>query len=540
MTCSHCAVLCCAVLCCTVLCVQQLAVFKTLPTPVPTLFCLISGAMPKQARITGSQTRHDSLTDPPPPRSSSSVPAATHPASPQSAAQQNLSHGLSPPKLDQLSSELPLKQSVSHPPAMTHPPAVTHPPTASAQQPPANAAPPRSSLKLPSQLPPQLPSQLPSQLPPATEAPACSNDEKEVQQWHDLQKQKADALMAKVLSTRTGDRSGKDLTDEELAQFQSQLLEQAREEAKKLPDRLHPAKPPPCSRNLPPPPKQAAHHLPNPLQLELVRVDPLQPYNCREPPQRFSSLAGALQLITKGVVNPVAVHAAAALHARGATILHRRKYESLDAAVFWVVLKECRAKPTNKQYADALLKATRNKVCASTISSGAKMLSDDSAFVSALKTELSRLTEQPKRTAKEISSSPVTVSKPGPMPSSKSTKRSREDNPADLSRESAHMGPHVTSAGQEATKLSSAADEESPRPENKKMCFGVGQPSSGAVSQVGDSSKHAGDYNTICGDLANDAAIAGVPFNPTSGDYICITLHSAFAFLAFLVCSCLA
>ncbi|KAL0044076.1 hypothetical protein WJX82_007512 [Trebouxia sp. C0006] len=343
-----------------------------------------TSAMPEQARITGSQTRRDSLTDPPPPRSSSSLPASTCPASPQLAAQQNLSHGLSPPKLDQLPSELPLKQSVSHPPAMTHPPAVTHPPTASAQQPPVNAAPPRSSLKLPSQLPPQLPSQLPLQLPPATEAPDCSDDEKEVQQWHDLQKQKADALMTKILSKRTGDRSGKDLTDEELAQFQSQLLEQGCEEAKKLPDRLHPAKPPPCPTALPPPPKPAAQHLPNPLQLELVRADPLQPYICRGPPQRFSSLAQALQLITKRSVNPVVVHAAAALHARGATVLHRRKWESVDAAVFWVVLKECHAKPTNKQYADALLKVIRNKVSAPTISSGAKMLSDDSAFVSAL------------------------------------------------------------------------------------------------------------------------------------------------------------
>ena len=340
---------------------------------------------------------------------------------------------------------------------------------------------------------------------------------------------------------RTGDHSGKDLTDEELAEFQTQLLEQGREEAKKLPDRLHPAKPPPCPITLPPPPKQAAHHLPNPLQLQLVRVDPLQPYNCREPPQRFSSLAQALQLTTKLSVNPVVVHAAAALHARGAEILHRRKWESLDAAVFWVVLKECHAKPTNKQYADALLKATRNKVCASTISSGAKMLSDDSAFVSALKSELSRLTQKPKSTAKEISSSPATVSKPGPMPSSNRTKRSREDDPADLSRESAHMGPHVTSAGQEATNLSSAADVESLRPVKKKMCFGVGQPSSGAVSQVGDSSKHAGDYTTICGDLANDAAVtAGVPVNPISGDYICFTLHSSSVLLGFLLHPCLA
>ena len=188
--------------------------------------------------------------------------------------------------------------------------------------------------------------------------------------------------------------------------------------------------------------------------------------------------------------------------------------------MFWVVLKECHAKPTNKQYSDALLKATRNKVSASTVSSGAKMLSDDSAFASALKSELSRLT-QPKRPANEISSSPAMVSKPGPLPSSKRTKRSREDDPADLSRESAHMGSHVTSAGQEATNLNSAADVELPRPEKKKMCFGVGQPSSGAVSQVGDSSKHAEDFTTVGGDLANNAATtAGVPIDPTSGEYI--------------------
>jgi len=152
------------VLCYAVLCVQQLAVFKTLPTPVPTLLCLFSSAVPKQTCITGPQTGRDSLTDLPPPRTSSSVPAATLSASLHLAAQKNLSHGLSPPNLNQLPSELPLKQSMSHPsvvthpPAMTHPPAVTHPPTAGAQQLPAKAAAPRSSLKLSSQLPSQLPS----------------------------------------------------------------------------------------------------------------------------------------------------------------------------------------------------------------------------------------------------------------------------------------------------------------------------------------------------------------------------------------------
>ncbi len=486
--------------------------------------------MPKQARITGPQTAHDSLTDPPPPKSSSSVPAATLSASPHLAAQKNLSHGLSPPKLDQLPSELPLKQS------MTHPPAVTHPPTACAQELPANATAPRSSSKLPS----QLPLQLPLQLPPATEAPACSESNKEVQEWHDLHKQKADALMAQILSKRTGDCSGDHsgkgiiLTSEELAEFQTQLLEQGREEVKKLPGRLDPAKPPPCPTS-PPPPKQAAHHLPNPLQLQLLRVDPLQPYLCREPPERFSSIAQALQCITKGLVNPVAVHAAAALHARGAKILHRRKCESVDAAVLSVVLKECQAKPTNKQYSDALRAATETTVSGSTVSSGAKMLSDDSAFASALKSELSRLT-QPKRTAKDFSSSAAMISKPGPLPSSKCTKRSREDDPTDLSLESAHMGPHVTSPGQEATKVNSAADVELLRPEKKKMCFGVGQPSSGAVSQVGDSSKDVGDFTTVGGDLANNAATIGnVPFNPTSGDHIRITLNSSFIFLAFLL-----
>ncbi len=333
--------------------------------------------------------------------------------------------------------------------------------------------------------------------------------------------------MAQIVSKRTGNHSGKDLSDEELAEIQTQLLEQGREEAKKLPVRLAPAKPPPRPAS-PPPPKQAAHHLPNPLQLELLRVDPLQPHICREPPQRFSSLAQALQLITKGVVNPVAVHAAAALHARGAKVLHRRKWEAVDAAVFWVVLKECHAKPTNKQYLDALMKATRNKVSASTVTSGAKMLSDDLAFVSALKSELSKLT-QLKSPAKEISSSPAAVSKPGPMPSSKCTKRSREDDPADQRLKPVHMDPHVTAVGQEASNLSSAADEESLRPQKKKMCFGVGQPSNGAVSQVGDSSKHAGDCTTVRGDMVNDAAVtAGVPFNPTSGDRMTLIPHSYF------------
>ena len=116
--------------------------------------------------------------------------------------------------------------------------------------------------------------------------------------------------MAQLLSKRTGDRSGDhsgkgmNLTDEELAEFQTLLLEQGREEAKKLPDRLHPAKPPPRPAN-PPPPKPAAHHLPNPLNLQLLRVDPLQPYICRDPLERFSSIARALQLITKGSVNPL-------------------------------------------------------------------------------------------------------------------------------------------------------------------------------------------------------------------------------------------
>ncbi len=81
------------------------------------------------------------------------------------------------------------------------------------------------------------------------------------------------------------------------------------------------------------------------------------------------------------------------------------------------------------------------------------------------------------------------------------------------------MGPHVTSSSQEATNLNSAADAELLRPVKKKMCFGVGQPSSGQVNQVGDSSKHVRDFTTVGGDLANDAAAtAGVPFNPTSGD----------------------
>ena len=103
------------------------------------------------------------------------------------------------------------------------------------------------------------------------------------------------------------------------------------------------------------------------------------------------------------------------------------------------------------------------------------------------------------------------------------------------------MGPHVTSPGQEATNLSSAADVESPRPEKKKMCFGVGQPSSGVVNQAGDSSNRAGDFTTVGGDLANEAAVtAGVPFNPTSGDYIFVTLRSLSVFLAFLLHPCLA
>ncbi|KAL0029025.1 hypothetical protein WJX77_000145 [Trebouxia sp. C0004] len=72
-----------------------------------------NGAMPEQARMTGPQTGHDSLTHPPPLKSSSSVPASTHFASPHSASQMDLSHELSPPKLDQLPSELPLKQSMT-------------------------------------------------------------------------------------------------------------------------------------------------------------------------------------------------------------------------------------------------------------------------------------------------------------------------------------------------------------------------------------------------------------------------------------------
>lgn len=508
------------------LCKQQLAIFKILPTTVLTLFCFVSGAVSEQTCITGPQTGRDSLTDLPPPKSSSSMPAAIHSASPHLASQMNLSHGLSPPNLDQLPSELPLKQSV------THPPAVTHPPTACAQELPANAIASRSSSKLPSQLP--------SQLPPATEAPACCDSDKQVQEWHDLHKQKADALMAQILSNRTGDHSGKNLTPKELAEFQSQLLEQGREEVKRLPGRLDPAKPPPRPTG-PPPPKQAAHHLPNPLQLQLPLVNFLQPYACRDPPERLSSIAQALQRVSKGLVNPVAVHAAAVLHARGAKILYRRKTESVDAAVLSVVLKECQAKPTNKQYTDALLEATDITMSGSTVSSGARMLSDDLTFTSALSDELSRLT-QPKSTAKDISSSTATVSKPGRMPSSKCTKRPREDDPIDLSLESAHMGPHMTSPGQEATNVNTAAaDVELPRPEKKKMCFGVGQPSSGAVSRVGDSSKHVGDCTTVCGDLANNVAMIGsVPFNSTSGDYIYSTLNFSSVFLAVLLSPCLA
>ena len=200
------------------------------------------------------------------------------------------------------------------------------------------------------------------------------------------------------------------------------------------------------------------------------------------------------------------------------------------SCAFSCSLKECQAKPINKQYSDALLKATGTIVSGSTVSLGAKRLSDDSAFASALKSELTRLT-QPKSSAKDISSSPATVSKPGRMPSSKRTKRSREDDFADLSRESAHMGP----AGQEATNLNSATDAESLRPEKKKMCFGVGQLSSGAVSQVGDSSKHAGDYSTVGGDSTKHVLV-----NPTSGGYICVTLNSPSELLAILLRPCLA
>lgn len=81
------------------------------------------------------------------------------------------------------------------------------------------------------------------------------------------------------------------------------------------------------------------------------------------------------------------MHAAAALHASGTEILRRRKWESVDAAVLSVVLKECQAKPTNKQFSDAILKATGSSVNGSTVSSGAKMLSDDSALASALNSD---------------------------------------------------------------------------------------------------------------------------------------------------------
>ncbi len=160
MICSHSVVLCCAMLCCAFsnwqsskLCPHQCRHYYV---------CFQVQCLSRLA--SGPQTGRDSLTDLPPPRTSSSVPAATLSASLHLAAQKNLSHGLSPPNLNQLPSELPLKQSMSHPsvvthpPAMTHPPAVTHPPTAGAQQLPAKAAAPRSSLKLSSQLPSQLPS----------------------------------------------------------------------------------------------------------------------------------------------------------------------------------------------------------------------------------------------------------------------------------------------------------------------------------------------------------------------------------------------
>ena len=65
------------------------------------------------------------------------------------------------------------------------------------------------------------------------------------------------------------------------------------------------------------------------------------------------------------------------------------------------------------------------------------------------------------------------------------------------------------------------------------MCFGVGQLLSGAVSQVGDSSKQAGDYSTVGGDLPKH-----VPVNPTSGGYICVTLNSPSVLLAILLRPC--
>ncbi|DBA82926.1 TPA: hypothetical protein ACH3X1_006712 [Trebouxia sp. C0004] len=116
---------------------------------------------------------------------------------------------LSFPLARQLTLHLFFPCARASPQAVYDPPAVTHPPAACAQELPANAIAPRSSSKHPSQLP--------SRLPPATGAPAFCESEKQVHEWDDLYKQKADALMARVLSNRTSNHSGKALTPKELA-----------------------------------------------------------------------------------------------------------------------------------------------------------------------------------------------------------------------------------------------------------------------------------------------------------------------------------
>ena len=315
------------------------------------------------------------------------------------------------------------------------------------------------------------------------------------------------------------------MTPEEEAELQAHMFAQARETAKQLPSSFQAhTNPSPLFKAAatPMPSQQLPTQLPNPLQLQLPAVGSFRPYRCREPAQRLSSIADSIQVLAQKAVDPVAVHAAAAVHALGVQILSTRRDDIRDAAVLSIALKQRLGKPSNKHFTAAMENTTYISISSAAICAGVRALSADSAFMSALRAELSRLSGQSSTAVTSTPSGGTLAANTGTSSSSRCLKRSRSDDAADLSLEAAHMGLHVMSSGQDTQHHDSAGDVESLGPVKKKMCRGIGQASTGAMSQAGDSGRDVGDYFTASGDLVNQAAMAaGVPFNPTSGSSLC-------------------
>ena len=325
------------------------------------------------------------------------------------------------------------------------------------------------------------------------------------------------------------------MTPEEEAQLQAHMFAQAREAAKQIPSSLQAdIGPSPLFKAAatPTPSQQLPTQLPNPLQLQLPAVGSFRPYLCRQPAQRLSSIADSIQVLSQKAVDPVAVHAAAAVHALGVQILSTRRDDIRDAAVLSIALKQRLAKPSNKHFTAAMERTTYDSISSGAINAGVRALSADSAFMSALRAELSRLSGQGSTAVTSIPSGGTMAANTRMAPSSNTLKRSRLDDPADLGHVAAHMGSHVMSSGQDAQHHDSAGDVEFLGPVKKKTCRGIGQASGGAVSQAGDSGRETGDYFTASGDLVNQAAMAaGVPFNPTSGSSCCCAFYVQPSFL---------